>query len=121
MMLKTLLLLGIVSIVTSTRCSRECQTLRVSLRSGFCNTDTYSGDYRFIGNSYYGSRAWKNTAKNKVIWLMGENSGTDTWALSNYSPHNKGSYYHVLPGYGMYYVFVCYLFVNVNEAFSISK
>ena len=52
---------------------------------------------------------------------MGENSGTDAWALSNYSPHNKGSYYHVLPGYGMYYVFVCYLFVNVNEAFSISK
>ena len=92
MNLRTLLLLGFVSFVSSI-CSRECQILNVKHQN---NHPQFAGDYSFIGNTYYGSRTWKNTAKNKVIFL--KNDETDMWAITDYSPNNR-NYYNVGLGY----------------------
>ena len=72
--------------------------MKVTLDDSFCLIDEFSGEYEFIGN---GSRAWKNTAKDKIIWLMAH-TGTDTWAISDYSSYDEEEYYDVRLGGGMY-------------------
>ena len=75
--------------------------MKVTLDDSFCLIDEFSGEYEFTGNTEYGSRAWKNTANDKVIWLMAH-TGTDTWAISDYSSYDKEEYYDVRLGWGMY-------------------
>ena len=83
--------------------------MKVTLDDSFCLIDEFSGEYEFIGN---GSRAWKNTAKDKIIWLMAH-TGTDTWAISDYSSYDEEEYYDVRLGRGMYIGHVTHIKWNI--------
>ena len=101
-----LLLLGLFAVATSRRCSKECRVLSVQCNANVdmlrCWRDFgETGDYRFTRTSVFGRRAWKNTARNKVIYLS-PNSGTDTWFLGELETNNVGNYYDVRPGDGTY-------------------